>query len=89
MIWLLERIDTVLQDAFEWAGEPNQTIVDVYIAKHGQSGPQKHLGVKRWYYLHRDNPRIRLSTLGMPLDDWRGVAKIIVGTVEIIVSFNP
>ena len=88
MIWRLEHVDTTFIDAFESAGDPDQAVIDAYVAQHGLGGPQKHTNVKRWYYLLKGNPRIRLSTIGMPLDAWLGEAKVLVGTGEIIGEFK-
>jgi hypothetical protein len=67
--------------------KPDQRVIDAYVAAHGQH-QQKHVGFKRWYYLLKGNPRIRLSTTGRPLDDWAGEAKILVGTGDIIGEFE-
>jgi hypothetical protein len=83
MLWRLEQINSTFIDAFEEAGEPDQAVITAYVAQHGQH-PPKHAGIKRWYYFLKDNHRIRLTTVGRPLDDWAGAAKIIVGTGEII-----
>lgn len=88
MIWRLEEVDWSLVNAFESAGEPDQDVIDAYIAQFGQRGAKKHVGIRRWYYLSKDNPRIRLTTLGMPLEDWHGEAKILVGTGTIIGEFE-
>jgi hypothetical protein len=49
---------------------------------------QKNIGVKRWYYLLKENPRIRLVTVGRPLAAWDSLsAKMIVGTSKIIGEF--
>jgi len=88
MIWRLERVDEPLANVFESAGEPDQDVIDAYVAQFGQRGPQKHVGIQRWYYLMKENPRIHLTTLGMPLEDWHGEAKILVGTNTIIGEFE-
>ena len=88
MLWILEKIDSSFINAFEDAGKLDQEVVDAYVAQYGLSGPQKHLGVKRWYYLLRENPRIRLVTVGRPLDDWHEQAKIIVGSIKILGEFQ-
>lgn len=89
MLWKLERVDHALIDAFEHAGEPDQEVIAAYLQQrsHRPQQPPKHDGIKRWYYLLRDNPRVRLATVGRPLDDWDGSAKMIVGVNEIIGEF--
>lgn len=88
MIWTLSTVDPDLIAAFQSAGEPDQAVIDAYMQKlprrrHYQ--PERP-GVKRWYYLMRDNPRISLAALGMPLEDWQGPA-FFVGTRAIIGEF--
>lgn len=89
MIWKITAIDESFIDAFVPAGEPDQQVIDDYLRRTRRSmHPPKHDGVKRWYYLHKDNPRIRLSCIGRPLSDWKALpAKCLVGTNEIIGEF--
>lgn len=90
MIWKITAIDEPFIAAFVPAGEPDQRVIDDYLRKTRRPmQPPKHDGVKRWYYLCRDNPRIRLSCIGRPLDDWKALpAKCLVGTNEIIGEFE-
>lgn len=88
MIWRVQRIDQLLIDAFENAGEPDQRVISAYLRKtHKPMHPPKHDGIRRWYYLLAENRRIRLATTGRPLAEWRGEAKVLVGTNEIIGEF--
>jgi hypothetical protein len=83
---MLDR-DFILQ--FEDAGEPDQAVIDAYIATLSRPlSPPKHQGFKRWYYFYRENHRIVLSTIGRPLSDWQGSSKVLVGTIEIIGEFE-
>lgn len=88
MLWTV-TVDSTLLDAFEDAGEPDQVVIDDYLRRTHKPRPApKHTGVKRWYYLMRDNPRMRLSTIGMPLVDCAGKqVKVLVGVSEIIGEF--
>ena len=89
MIWTLDTVDPNLIAAFTAADDPDQAVIDAYMQQlppRRRHQPER-AGVKRWYYLHRENPRISLATLGMPLDGWRGGAFFIVGTREIIGEF--
>ncbi len=88
MIWTLNTVDAAFLDAFEAAGDPDEAVIASYVARHGQHAP-KNVGVKRWYYLLKENPRVRLGTVGRPLGDWPGAGgvKILVGTSEIIGEF--
>lgn len=88
MIWTLDHLDQAFIKAWEDVGEPNQEVITAYLAKiRRPQHPQKHQGIKRWYYLLQENPCIRLVSLGMPLHEWKGAAKLIVGTNEIIGEF--
>ena len=89
MIWILDSIDDLFTGAFLSAGEPDQQIINRHMShqpRHRQHQPVRP-GVKRWYYLLAENPRISLSTVGRPLADWQGGAFFIVGTREIIGEF--
>lgn len=88
MIWRV-RIDQTLIEAFVHAGSPDQAVIDTHLARLGKARqPIRHGDAKRWYYLLRSNPRVRLLTVGRPLDQWVGKeAKIIVGAVKIIGEF--
>jgi|SRR5579875_775274 hypothetical protein len=90
MIWKITTIDVAFVAAFEDAGEPDQRVIDDYLRKtHKPMHPPKHEGIRRYYYLLADNPRVRLGTLGMSLAEFAGKsAKIIVGTNEIIGEFE-
>src|SRR5581483_2520989 len=89
MIWTLKEVDPDFLAAFAPAGEPDQRIIDAHMRtlpprrRHQPERP----GVKRWYYLMRDNPRISLSTLAMPLEQWQGGLFLLIGTREIIGEF--
>lgn len=87
MIWTIKNIDDFLP-AFTLAGEPDQAVIDAYLARtrHRQQ-PLKHEGVRRYYYLLHDDARVRLTCVGMPLDAWRGGAMVKVGVNEIIGEF--
>src|SRR5579863_6625358 len=89
MIWTLNQVDPDLIAAFQSAGEPDQAVIDAAIASlpRRRQHQQERLGVKRWYYLLAENPRISLATLGMPLEEWQGGAFFIVGTRLIIGEF--
>lgn len=87
MIWIIDNI-RAFQAAFTSAGEPDQAVIDAFLqtTQHKQHAPA-HEGVKRYYYLLADDPRVVLCCVGMPLADWRGPAMAIVGTREIIGEF--
>ncbi len=89
MIWTLDLVDTQFVSAWLPAGEPDQRVIAAYVRKQPprRQHQQERPGVKRWYYLLRDNQRTVLSTLGMPLEEWRDGAFFIVGTREIIGEF--
>lgn len=89
MMWRINSVDQAFIDAWQDAGDPDQAVIDAYVAKLRRPlSPQKHTGVRRWYYLFNDNPRIRLISIGRPLEDFAGLpAKVMVGTVEIIGEF--
>lgn len=89
MIWKIVTIDAAFIAAFVSAGQPDQDVINAYLARTRKPMQQpKHEGVRRWYYLHSDNPRIRLATIGRPLEDFTGLAgKCIVGTNSIIGEF--
>lgn len=89
MIWTLAQVDTDFIAAFQSAGEPNQAVIDAYMCKlpaRRRHQPER-ASVKRWHYLMQDNPRIGLTSLGMPLEQWQGGAFFLVGTREIIGEF--
>lgn len=89
MLWTV-RVDSTLIAAFEDAGQPDRAVIDEYLARsHKPRHQPKHEGIRRWYYLLKDNPRVRLACVGMPLADFAGKsAKILVGTNEIIGEFR-
>jgi len=87
MIWTLDIIDASLSEAFIDAGPIDQAAIDRHLGRRGPRYPEARPGVKRYYYLLRDNPRISLAALGMPLDAWQGGAFFIVGTRLIIGEF--
>lgn len=87
MIWTLQNVDSALIAAFQDAGIPDQWVIDAHLTRRGQRYQQERPGIKRWYYLHREEPRIRLTCVSMPLDAWIGGAFLIVGTQEIIGEF--
>jgi hypothetical protein len=87
MIW---QIDTVsdLVEAFTDAGDIDEQVIAAYLATTRQpQHEQKRPDIRRWYYLLKDNPRVSLCCVGMPLDAWQGPAMLIVGTREIIGEF--
>lgn len=88
-LWKIAEVDPAFIAAFEDAGEPDQAVIDAYLARSRRKvTPQKHDGIKRWYYLRADNHRIRLGTVARPLADFAGKpAKMLVGTSEIIGEF--
>ena len=89
MIWKINNVDRAFIDAWHDAGQPDQAVIDAYTATSRRVSPQKHVGIRRWYYLFNDNPRIRLTTIGRPLEDFAGqAAKVLIGTVEIIGEFS-
>ena len=89
MIWSINTVDQAFIDAWHDAGQPDQAVIDAYMATSQRLSPQKHIGIRRWYYLFNDNARIRLTTIGRPLEDFAGLeAKVIVGTIEIIGEFE-
>jgi hypothetical protein len=90
MIWKIHYINSAFIAAFEHAGEPDQAVIDAYLAKtQRRMHPPKHDGVKRWYYLCSENLRVRLGTIGRPLEDFAGLAaKCLIGTNEIIGEFE-
>jgi hypothetical protein len=89
MIWKITTIDAAFIAAFADAGEPDQRVIEAHLRKmHKPMHPQKHEGMRRYYYLLADNPRVRLFCIGRTLSDFAGLpAKIIVGTYEIIGEF--
>lgn len=89
MLWTVV-VDSTLIDAFSDVGQPDQAVVDAYLrSSHKRQHPQKHAGMRRWYYLMCSNPRVRLCSVGMSLADFAGKpAKILVGTNEILGEFK-
>ncbi len=89
MIWRLLNVEQAFIDAWTDAGRIRQHVVDRQVQAHGQYAPaQRNQNEPRWYYLHYLEPRIRLATVGLPLDQWQGGAKIIIGTCSIIGEFD-
>jgi hypothetical protein len=87
MIWTIDDVRGLLP-AFTPAGEPDQAAIDAYLAHSRRPiHSQKQPAIKRWYYVFRDDARVSLATVGMPLEDWQGGAMAIVGTREIIGEF--
>lgn len=87
MIWTIEDVSG-FQEVVTPAGEPDQSVIVAYLAQSRQRlQPQKQPGVKRWYYLLADDPRVTLATVGMPLEDWHGSAMCMIGTRQIIGEF--
>ena len=87
MIWRLDN-PSDLAAAFIDAGDIDEQVVAAYRASTRQpQHEQKRPDIKRWYYLLKDNPRVSLCCVGMPLDVWHGPAMLIVGTREIIGEF--
>jgi hypothetical protein len=89
MIWRVTTIDEAFMACFTEAGEPDQATIDAYLRQTKQpQHTKKNPGVKRWYYLQQENPRISFTTVGRPLSDWTGLpAKLIVVTRTIIGEF--
>jgi len=88
MIWTISQVDDLLCQAFVDAGPIDQGAIDRATRGQGPRYQEARPGVKRYYYLLADNPRISLAALGMPLDNWQGGAFLIVGTRTIIGEFE-
>lgn len=87
MIWTLEDVGELVS-VFNDAGPIDERAISEYIRNsHKRQHKSSHPGVKRWYYLHKEEPRISLCCVGMPLEAWQGAAMLIVGTREIIGEF--
>lgn len=72
MIWTINDI-SAFRSAFVAAGEPDQSIINAYLAKKRRTmQPQARPGVRRYYYLLAEDPRVSLCCVGMPLADWNG-----------------
>jgi hypothetical protein len=87
MIWSISDLSDLVPLVVP-AGEPDQQVIAAYLTHTKKpQHPQKHQGIKRYYYLLRDDVRVVFTSLGMPLDAWRGGAMAKVGTREIIGEF--
>jgi hypothetical protein len=89
MIWKILQINEAFIDAWTSAGEPDQAVIDAHVGRLRRKLPAaQHTGVMRRYYLLNENTRVRLATIGRPLEDFSGLgAKVVVGTHEIIGEF--
>ena len=87
MIWSLDSVRDLVP-VFADAGPIDEAAVHEHLRKSRRKPYEpSHPGVKRWYYLHKEEPRISLCCVGMPLEAWQGAAMLIVGTREIIGEF--
>lgn len=88
MIWTINDL-SAFPAAFAHAGDPDQAVIAAYVAQSRRpQQPQSRPGVRRYYYLLNDDPRVSLCAVGMPLDAWAGGAMCKVGTSEIIGEFK-
>jgi hypothetical protein len=87
VIWTIDDIRDLVPLVVP-AGEPDQQVIAAYLARTRRpQHPPKHQGVKRYYYLLRDEPRVVFTCLSMPLEAWQGGVMAKVGTREIIGEF--
>ena len=90
-IWQLNLVDTILETAFEFAGQPDQVIIDRALRDSGRTlRPQSQPEIPRYYYLLREDARVRLTIVGTPLDRWPDGegAMLVVGTLVSLGEFE-
>ncbi|HXC62354.1 MAG TPA: hypothetical protein VNV63_06735 [Nitrospiria bacterium] len=75
---------------FQAAGEPDQAVINAFLAKekHSRQGRQRDVTLPRYYYLYQPDPRIRLCTVGSTLTGWSGPAWVLIGVNLILGEFH-